>query len=401
MRIWNLLLIYSSWSDAAKKADENDTAAVEKQNEESTGVYLQNVLPAEEYKEVEKDVKKMEMQNKLKNAGKRKKRGRVVGGTDVRSQTEFPEYVSLKTNPGHSFCGGTILDANHILTAAHCQPTAGQDKIVAGTIQRSGAGGSNHQIEKCIRYPQARQADAVWIADYEICKLRNPISIDGVNKKIVALGTEAEYQQYVKTGRASCLMVGMGRAGAGGTSQYKNVLQKLRKNIATGSMATAYLKYIQPQQNWGIVTASAEGSGKGGCSGDSGGPFFCTINGVRKQFGVASFADSKCGKMTAWYKPSSVMSWIKQNSKYGSGGGGSSAASSSSYSQSATNNRYQSSSNNQQNRYNQQNTYNQQNSYNNQRSTTSHSSGSSQKAAQVKKELQKLQTQISQMIALL
>ena len=26
MRFWNLLLIYSSWSDAAKKVDENDTA---------------------------------------------------------------------------------------------------------------------------------------------------------------------------------------------------------------------------------------------------------------------------------------------------------------------------------------------------------------------------------------
>lgn len=198
---------------------------------------------------------------------------------------------------------------------------------------------------------------------------------------------------------------------------------RFRKKVKPAHKASSYMKLIQPQQSWGIITESAEGSGKGGCKGDSGGPFFCTMwvlrkwylltlwnfnfsNGVRKQFGVASFADSKCGSTTGWYKPSAVLSWIKQNSKYGSGSSGSSSTSSSSYSQPSSNNRYQSSSYNQQNSYNNQNRYNQQNSYNQhnqQRSTTSHNtnSGSSQKAAQVKKELQKLQSQITQMIALL
>ena len=211
----------------------------------------------------------------------------------------------------------------------------------------------------------------------------------------------------------------------------ENHLKSLfRKKVKPAASARAYLKLIQPQQSWGIITESAEGSGKGGCKGDSGGPFFCTMwvlrkwyffslwnfhfsNGVRKQFGVASFADMKCGSTTGWYKPSAVLSWIKQNSKYGSGSSGSSSTSSSSYSQPSSNNRYQSSSYNQQNSYNNQNRYYQQNSYNQQnqqRSTTSHNanSGSSQKAAQVKKELlqfnkelQKLQTQMSQIIALL
>ena len=82
----------------------------------------------------------------------------------MRSTTEFPEYVSVKTNQGQSYCGGTILDANHILTAAHCTPMAGSDKIVAGTIQRSGAGGSSHTFEKCTRHPQGRKGTNVWIA---------------------------------------------------------------------------------------------------------------------------------------------------------------------------------------------------------------------------------------------
>ena len=82
----------------------------------------------------------------------------------MRSQTEFPEYVSVKTGGGQGYCGATILDSNHILTAAHCEPAAGTDKIVAGTIERSGAGGSTHILEKCTRHPQGRKGSAVWIA---------------------------------------------------------------------------------------------------------------------------------------------------------------------------------------------------------------------------------------------
>lgn len=36
------------------------------------------------------------------------------------------------------------------------------------------------------------------------------------------------------------------------------------------------MEYFKPQA-WGVLTESAEGSGKGGCSGDSGGPLFCTM----------------------------------------------------------------------------------------------------------------------------
>ena len=49
--------------------------------------------------------------------------GRVVGGTDVTSTTEFPYFVALMSGNQVSSdptCAGTILDENYILTAAHC-----------------------------------------------------------------------------------------------------------------------------------------------------------------------------------------------------------------------------------------------------------------------------------------
>jgi len=342
------------------------------------------------------------MKEKLKNAGKRKKRGRVVGGHAIRSNTEYPEYIALKmSNNGH-YCGATILDSYHILSAAHCGIQVNKDKVIAGTIERSGAGGSSHYFAKCTKHPQARKGASVWEADYEICKLKTPIAVDGRTKKIVSLGTTAEYNQYVKTGKASCVIVGMGRSHSSG--QYKPQLQKLSMKVHPSSQV--FLHYFKPQ-SWGISTESAEGAGKGGCNGDSGGPFFCNVNGVRKQFGVASWADKECGTVTGWYQPAAVMSWIKQNSKYSGGSGGGSSSGSTSNSRQTTNNQYQQNryQGHQQNRQQQTQQHNQQQNRNNaQRATSSHTSNSgsnSQSAQRVKQELQKLRSQFDQMLKLL
>ena len=44
---------------------------------------------------------------KTKSEGRRK-RGRVIGGTNVKSNEEFPFYASLRTSGSHQ-CGATIL----------------------------------------------------------------------------------------------------------------------------------------------------------------------------------------------------------------------------------------------------------------------------------------------------
>lgn len=44
--------------------------------------------------------------------------GQIVGGKDA-PVGKFPHQVSLRQNGNH-FCGGSIIDSRHILTAAHC-----------------------------------------------------------------------------------------------------------------------------------------------------------------------------------------------------------------------------------------------------------------------------------------
>lgn len=44
--------------------------------------------------------------------------GRIVGGSDA-EPGQFPYQVSLRNQHSHT-CGGSILNENWILTAAHC-----------------------------------------------------------------------------------------------------------------------------------------------------------------------------------------------------------------------------------------------------------------------------------------
>lgn len=64
----------------------------------------------------------------------------IVGGVAA-SAGDFPFIVSLQRSGSH-FCGGTLLNANTVLTAAHCSTgvSASSVSVRAGSLNRSSGG---------------------------------------------------------------------------------------------------------------------------------------------------------------------------------------------------------------------------------------------------------------------
>merc|ERR1712214_273815 len=63
--------------------------------------------------------------------------GRIIGGEEA-PKHEFPWQVSLKSLGSH-ICGGSIVNRNQVITAAHCceGQLAAFDRIIAGAHDRN------------------------------------------------------------------------------------------------------------------------------------------------------------------------------------------------------------------------------------------------------------------------
>lgn len=47
---------------------------------------------------------------------------KIVGGFDA-DKDQYPFAVSLRTSTDRHICGGTLIDNQHVVTAAHCLAT--------------------------------------------------------------------------------------------------------------------------------------------------------------------------------------------------------------------------------------------------------------------------------------
>lgn len=224
---------------------------------------------------------------------------RVAGG-DATSIQAAPWQVGLfEAPPGSSVdqndqtlppsapftfsCGGVILDASHVLTAAHCihvtrddfyTPLDRQDfpggqyhyKIIAGTSFRSG--GDTHFTKRAItRVARDPMFDGSNY-DVAILTLDAPLVLDGINLAPITLATN------VPAANTSLSISGWG-GDASGPAGLMDALQLASVKVSD---------FAQCEQSYGVLqlalTAGASICAAGAspvrdsCQGDSGGPLF-------------------------------------------------------------------------------------------------------------------------------
>ncbi|XP_035784369.1 trypsin alpha-4-like [Anopheles albimanus] len=191
----------------------------------------------------------------------RRNDARIVGGSDTTIENH-PYVVSLRRNRMHS-CGAAILNANTILTAAHCvyypELQASDFEVRAGSTFRN-EGGQLITVSEVHTHPDFDEWTLEW--DIAVLKLASSLVL-GTNVQPVSLPPAG----MVVAAGTSVTIAGWGALYYQGPST--NHLQHVTIPVVSNSQCGMAYQNFAPILPYHICAGV---KGRDACQGDSGGP---------------------------------------------------------------------------------------------------------------------------------
>ncbi|WP_210584667.1 trypsin-like serine protease [Streptomyces sp. GESEQ-35] len=190
----------------------------------------------------------------------------IVGGTTT-TTTAYPFMMQITDASQNQFCGGTLVSATKVVTAAHCMVGESPSgvRVVGGRTYLNGTNGTVSQVTD------------IWV---------NPDYTDATNGDDVAVLTLSTSMPYttapyvaaddtdVYAAGSTARIIGWGTTSSGGSSsnQLRTATVPIVSDSSCGSSYGS--DYVQSD----MVCAGYEDGGVDTCQGDSGGPLI--IGGV-------------------------------------------------------------------------------------------------------------------------
>ncbi|KAL1277871.1 hypothetical protein QQF64_024544 [Cirrhinus molitorella] len=243
--------------------------------------------------------------------GKAPLNNKIVGGEDVRAGS-WPWQVSIHLIYGSHFCGGSLINKDWVLSAAHCFQDISASGILMYFGRQSQSGLNPNEIY--------RKASRIIIhSNYGNPAYDNDIAL-------VQLSSSVTFSDYIWP---VCLAAAGSIFGAGteswvsgwgklqsGDPGISDILQEVQLPIVSNSAcSTAYGGIATVTSNM-ICAGLINVGGKSSCQGDSGGPVVSRNGSLWIQSGIVSFGGSKCDDPrypSVFARVSRYQDWITSN----------------------------------------------------------------------------------------
>lgn len=236
---------------------------------------------------------------------------RVFNGHSANTN-QFPYQVSIRTiatGGGAGICGGSIISATWVLTAAHCTINGAQFVMRFGTLNLQ-FGGVSHTSFRQINHP-----------NYNPVNLNNDIAVVSIPSaltfspaiRVVRLPTRA--QSGATFANLQTTVSGWGAVSATGGAQ--TMLRWANKRVITNAQCAQ--RYGNSAVVAHVVCTLGYTGSQSVCGGDSGGPLVLNEGGEPTQIGVVAFSahpdigGCAAGHPSGFMRTASFLAWIQQH----------------------------------------------------------------------------------------